>query len=65
MKTLYIHPDNPQARLMSEVVSAIQAGEPVIVPTENGYRFMFGMNAKNAFENLKRLGVYGGLIKPA
>lgn len=57
MKILYIHPDNPQTRLMSDVVSALQSGEPVIAPTENGYRFAFGMNAKNAFENLKRLGV--------
>ncbi|WP_066804835.1 Sua5/YciO/YrdC/YwlC family protein [Moraxella oblonga] len=57
MKTLYIHPDNPQARLMNDVVSALQSGEPVIIPTENGYRFAFGMNAKDAFETVKRLGV--------
>lgn len=57
MKTLYIHPDNPQARLMNDVVSAIKSNQIVILPTENGYRFVFGMNAKNAFENLKRLGV--------
>lgn len=57
MKTLYIHPDNPQARLMNEVISAIKAGELVIIPTENGYRFGFGMSTKDAFDTVKRLGV--------
>ncbi len=57
MKTLYIHPDNPQPRLMSEVVSALKSGKLVIIPTENGYRFGFGIDAKEAFERLKRLGV--------
>lgn len=57
MKTLYIHPDNPQPRLMNDVISAIKSGGIVILPTESGYRFGFGMNAKEAFERLKRLGV--------
>lgn len=57
MKTLYVHPDNPQARLMAEVVSTLQSGSIAIVPTENGYRFAFNMNAKDAFETIKRLGV--------
>lgn len=57
MKTLYVHPDNPQARLIDEGVHALGAGKIVIVPTDNGYRFALTLNAKDAFDDLKRLGV--------
>lgn len=57
MKVIYIHPDNPQLRLISETVSALKSGEIVILPSEHGYHFGFGANAKEAFERLKRLGV--------
>lgn len=59
MQTLYIHPDNPQPRLLKTVTAAIQAHDVVILPTDNGYRFAFGVNAKAAFERLTRLGVDG------
>lgn len=57
MKTLYIHPDNPQPRLIDETATALSSGKVIITPTECGYRFAFGMNAKGAFERLVRLGL--------
>lgn len=57
MKTLYIHPDNPQPRLIDETATALSSGKVIITPTECGYRFAFGMNAKDAFERLVRLGL--------
>lgn len=56
MKTLYIHPKNPQPRLLDETTNALLSGKVVIIPTECGYRFAFAMNAKDAFERLVRLG---------
>lgn len=57
MKTLYIHPKNPQPRLLDETTNALLSGKVVIIPTECGYRFAFAMNAKDAFERLVRVGV--------
>lgn len=57
MKILYVHPDNPQARLIEEGVHALSTGKIVIVPTDNGYRFALTLNAKDAYDDLKRLGV--------
>lgn len=53
MKTLYIHPDNPQARLIDEAVSIIKNDGVMIFPTELGYAFGLSLSSK---ANLDYLG---------
>lgn len=52
MNTLYIHPQNPQARLISEVVGSLTKGQAVLLPTPFGYGVAIGVNDKKTFEKL-------------
>ncbi|MFA0121874.1 Sua5/YciO/YrdC/YwlC family protein, partial [Vibrio sp. 10N.261.48.A2] len=33
----YVHPDNPQARLITQAVAIIRNGGVVVYPTDSGY----------------------------
>lgn len=39
MQTLYIHPQNPQDRLINQAVSALKADKLIVLPTDMGYAF--------------------------
>ena len=55
MKSLYIHPDNPQARLIDEVARTLRGDGLVILPTDTSYGFAVGLGGKSALERLKRV----------
>lgn len=51
----YIHPDNPQARLIKQACELIHQGEVIVYPTDSGYSIGCHMNDKNALEQLCRI----------
>ena len=48
----YIHPDNPQARLIKQAVDVIKNGEVIVYPTDSGYSICCQMDNKQALERL-------------
>lgn len=48
----YIHPDNPQARLIKQTCELIRQGEVVVYPTDSGYAIGCQMENKNALEQI-------------
>lgn len=54
-RTLDIHPDTPQGRLVEQVAQAIAAGEVVVVPTDSGYALACRLEDKNALERIARI----------
>lgn len=50
-----IHPVSPQRRLLDQAVAALRDGALVVYPTDSGYAFGFGMDARGALERLVRL----------
>lgn len=57
MQTLYIHPQNPQDRLINQAVSALKADKLIVLPTDIGYAFGACLNAKTALDTLQKLTV--------
>lgn len=51
----YIHPDNPQARLIKQAVELIKQGEVVVYPTDSGYSIGCQMDNKSALEQVCRI----------
>ncbi|WP_166425276.1 L-threonylcarbamoyladenylate synthase [Paraglaciecola sp. 20A4] len=51
----YIHPDNPQARLIKQACELIHSGEVVVYPTDSGYSIGCHMDDKNALEQICRI----------
>lgn len=48
----YIHPENPQARLIKQACELIHKGEVVVYPTDSGYSIGCHMDDKSALERL-------------
>ncbi|MGJ8678684.1 L-threonylcarbamoyladenylate synthase [Paraglaciecola sp.] len=51
----YIHPDNPQARLIKQACELIHRGEVIVYPTDSGYSIGCHMNDKKALEQICRI----------
>jgi tRNA threonylcarbamoyl adenosine modification protein (Sua5/YciO/YrdC/YwlC family) len=51
----YIHPDNPQARLVRQTCELINQGEVVVYPTDSGYAIGCQMENKKAMEQICRI----------
>lgn len=51
----YIHPDNPQQRLLKQACEMIHRGEVVVYPTDSGYAIGCHMNDKSALDKLCRV----------
>ncbi|MFT2090615.1 L-threonylcarbamoyladenylate synthase [Paraglaciecola sp. 2405UD69-4] len=51
----YIHPDNPQARLIKQSCELIHKGAVVVYPTDSGYSIGCHMNDKAAIEQICRI----------
>ncbi|MBF7073128.1 threonylcarbamoyl-AMP synthase [Glaciecola sp. MH2013] len=51
----YIHPDNPQARLVKQACEIINAGEVIVYPTDSGYAIGCQMENKRALEQICRI----------
>ena len=48
----YVHPDNPQARLISQAVAIIRDGGVIIYPTDSGYALGCQIENKQALERI-------------
>lgn len=55
MQTLYIHPDNPQPRLIQQVTEALTQDKLVIYPTDTSYAFACKIGSKQALNKLKQI----------
>jgi tRNA threonylcarbamoyl adenosine modification protein (Sua5/YciO/YrdC/YwlC family) len=48
----YVHPENPQARLISQAVAIIRNGGVVVYPTDSGYALGCQLENKQALERI-------------
>jgi len=48
----YVHPDNPQGRLIKQAVAMIHDGAVIVYPTDSGYALGCHMGDKKALERL-------------
>lgn len=53
MQTFYIHPDNPQPRLIAQAADLLRKDQLIIYPTDTSYAFGCRLGAKEALEKLK------------
>ena len=52
---LHIHPANPQARLINQVVAVLQKGGVIAYPTDSAYALGCHLGDKDALERIKKL----------
>lgn len=52
---IVIHPENPQLRLIRQVVDSIRQGGIVVYPTDSAYAFGCQLGDKNAMERIRQL----------
>lgn len=55
MLTLYLHPQNPQKRLLEQINNALKDGKIIAYPTETGYALLTHLHAKNTANTLARI----------
>lgn len=51
----YIHPENPQPRLINQAVEIIRNGGVIIYPTDSGYALGCGIGEKSAMERIVKI----------
>ncbi len=51
----YIHPDNPQVRLIKQTCELINQGEVIVYPTDSGYAIGCQMENKKALEQICKI----------
>ncbi len=51
----HIHPDNPQPRLINQVVTLVREGELIIYPTDSGYALGCHIGDKAAQDRIRRI----------
>lgn len=51
----YIHPDNPQTRLIRQACEMIRNGDVVVYPTDSGYSLGCQLDNKSALEKICRI----------
>jgi tRNA threonylcarbamoyl adenosine modification protein (Sua5/YciO/YrdC/YwlC family) len=54
-RILNLHPDNPQARLISQAVEAVQRGGIIALPTDSGYALGCALGNKTAMERIRAI----------
>lgn len=50
-----IHPDNPQARLITQAVAIVRAGGVIVYPTDSAYALGCHLGDKAALERIRRI----------
>lgn len=55
MQTLYLHPQNPQKRLLEQISNTLKDGKIIAYPTDIGYALLTHLNAKQSIEQVKRI----------
>lgn len=51
----YIHPENPQVRLITQAVQILKSGGVIVYPTDSGYALGCQMGDKGALERICRI----------
>lgn len=51
----YIHPDNPQQRLINQAVDIVRKGGVIVYPTDSGYALGCKIEDKGAMERICRI----------
>ncbi|MBV7300169.1 L-threonylcarbamoyladenylate synthase [Enterovibrio paralichthyis] len=51
----YVHPENPQARLINQAVAIIRNGGVIVYPTDSGYALGCQLENKQALERICRI----------
>lgn len=51
----YIHPDNPQTRLINQAVALLREGAVVVYPTDSGYAMGCMLGDKHAMDRIVRI----------
>ena len=51
----YVHPDNPQGRLMKQAATMIHEGAVIVYPTDSGYAIGCHMGDKKALERICKI----------
>ncbi|MFQ1042073.1 L-threonylcarbamoyladenylate synthase [Gilliamella sp. CG16] len=54
-QTFYIHPDNPQNRLLEQVVKILKEGGVIAFPTDSGYSLGCLLDNKNGVERICKI----------
>jgi tRNA threonylcarbamoyl adenosine modification protein (Sua5/YciO/YrdC/YwlC family) len=54
-KTLYIHPDNPQSRLIEQAVTVIRAGGVIVYPTDSAYAIGCHLGDKSSLDRIRQI----------
>ena len=52
---IIVHPDNPQARLLTRVVERLRKGAVIVYPTDSSYALGCALGDKNAMERIRNL----------
>lgn len=55
LRTLTIHPVNPQLRLVRQAADALRSGAVLAIPTDSTYAFACALDAKDAADRIRRL----------
>src|SRR3990167_568242 len=55
IRLLCIHPENPQARLVKQVVEILKQGGVAILPTDSGYSLCCPLGEKEPLERIRRI----------
>ena len=55
MQVLYIHPENPQPRLIEQVADLLRKDQLIIYPTDTSYAFGCRLGSKDALDKLKQI----------
>ncbi|OAV00303.1 MULTISPECIES: Sua5/YciO/YrdC/YwlC family protein [Moraxella] len=55
MEKFYIHPDNPQMRLLTQAADLIKSDQLVVYPDPTGYRLALRLDAKQSLTQALRL----------
>lgn len=56
MNTYYPHPDNPQGRIISQIIDALQNDQLIVYPSQHGYQLAISLSAKDAYTQASRMG---------
>ncbi len=54
-RILYIHPDNPQPRLIKQAADAIKQGKLIVYPTDSGYAIGWAMDNVQALKTVAKI----------
>lgn len=52
---IYIHPENPQARLIKQAVDVLRAGGILVYPTDSSYAFCCMIGDQQSMERIRRI----------